>query len=195
MIVYSAGSPGYREVSYPPITLQVALAVIAMVAAVYDVRFRRIPNWLTLSGVLVGLAVNSIHNTARFNWRWALMGLGLAFAVYFPLYLLRGMGAGDVKLMAAIGAVVGPVNWIAIFVLSNVFGGVTAVILLLSKGHVLRTVSNLGYLLNEMAHLRPPYMGKEELDVKSAKAVTMPHGLAIAVGSFVFLAVTGIWAR
>jgi hypothetical protein len=67
--------------------------------------------------------------------------------------------------------------------------------LLLSKGRVLRTFSNLGYMLNELAHLRPPYMRKEELDVKSAKAVTMPHGLAIAVGSFVFLAVTGIWAR
>ena len=181
--------------SYPPITLQVALAVIAMVAAVYDVRYRRIPNWLTLSGVLVGLGMNSIHNTARYNWRWALMGLGLAFLVYFPLYLLRGMGAGDVKLMAAIGATVGPVNWFVIFVLSNVLGGAAAVVLLLSKGRVLRTFSNLGYMLSELAHLRPPYMRKEELDVRSAKAVTMPHGLAIAVGSFVFLAVTGIWAR
>jgi prepilin peptidase CpaA len=187
--------------SYPPITLQVALAVIAMVAAVYDVRFRRIPNWLTLSGVLVGIGVNSLWSVkglswySGYNWRSALMGLGLAFLIYFPLYLLRGMGAGDVKLMAAIGATVGPVNWFVIFVLSNVLGGAAAVVLLLSKGRVLRTFSNLGYMLNELAHLRPPYMRKEELDVKSAKAVTMPHGLAIAVGSFVFLAVTGIWAR
>jgi prepilin peptidase CpaA len=188
--------------SYPPITLQVALAVIAMVAAVYDVRFRRIPNWLTLSGVLVGIGLNGWLLDMRglnwydgFNWRASLAGLGLAFLVYFPLYLLRGMGAGDVKLMAAIGATVGPVNWFVIFVLSNVLGGAAAVVLLLSKGRVLRTFSNLGYMLNELAHLHPPYMRKEEMDVKSAKAVTMPHGLAIAAGSFVFLAVTGIWAR
>jgi prepilin peptidase CpaA len=187
--------------SYPPIILQVVLAVVAVVAAVYDVRFRRIPNWLTLSGVLLGLLLNSwfsdprgLHWYEGFTWRTSLAGLGLGFAVYFPLYLLRGMGAGDVKLMAAVGAIVGPVNWFGIFILSNVLGGVAAVALLLSKGRVLSTFSNLGYMLNELAHLRPPYARKEELDLKSSRAVTMPHGLAIAIGSLAFLAAAGIWA-
>jgi prepilin peptidase CpaA len=187
--------------TYPPIVLQIVLALVAFVAAVYDVRFRRIPNWLTLSGVLLGLALNSFLNVmglnwySGFNWRSALAGMGLAFAVYFPLYLLRGMGAGDVKLMAAIGAIVGPSNWFGIFVLSNLLGGLIAVFLLLSKGRARRTFSNVGYMLNELAHFRPPYLRREELDLKSPKAVTMPHGLAIAIGSFVFLAVSGILAR
>jgi prepilin peptidase CpaA len=186
--------------SYLPIILQVVLAVVAVVAAVYDVRFRRIPNWLTLAGVLAGMGLNSwfdvrgLHWYDGFNWRTSFAGLGLAFLIYFPLYLLRGMGAGDVKLMAAVGAIVGPVNWFGIFILSNVLGGVAAVALLLSKGRVLSTFSNLGYMLNELAHLRPPYARKEELDLKSAKAVTMPHGLAIAIGSLAFLAAAGIWA-
>jgi prepilin peptidase CpaA len=174
---------------------QVVLALMAIVAAVYDIRYRRIPNWLTLSGVLVGIGLNSFLNTSLHNWRSALMGLGLAFLIYFPLYLLRGMGAGDVKLMAAIGALVGPANWFGIFLFSNVLGGIAAVVLLLSKGGLRRTFSNVGYMLNELAHFRPPYMRKQELDLRSPRAVTMPHGVAIALGSFVFLAAAGIWAR
>src|SRR5512140_2186895 len=168
--------------SYPPIVLQIVLALVAFVAAVYDYRFRRIPNWLTLSGVLLGLALNSFLNVTRLNWysgyNWhsALAGMGLAFAVYFPLYLLRGMGAGDVKLMAAIGATVGPSNWFWVFILSNILGGVVAVVLLLSKGVARRTFSNVGYMLNELAHMRAPYLRREELDLQSPKAVTMPHG-------------------
>ncbi len=187
--------------SYPPIVLQIVLALVAFVAAVYDYRFRRIPNWLTLSGVLLGLVLNSFLNVTQlswysgYNWRSALAGMGLAFAVYFPLYLLRGMGAGDVKLMAAIGAIVGPSNWFAIFLLSSILGGLVAVVLLLWKGRARRTFSNVGFMLNELAHLRQPYLRREELDVKSPKAVTMPHGIAIAIGSFVFLAVSGILAR
>ena len=74
------------------------------------------------------------------------------------------------KLMAAIGALVGPANWFAIFVLSNILGAVAAVVLLLSKGRLWGTLRNVGYMLNELAHFRPPYMRKEELDLKSPKA-------------------------
>lgn len=180
--------------TFPPIILQVVLAAVVLVAAVTDVRSRRISNWLTLAGVVAGIVLNSFLNVDRYNWRTALMGLGLAFAVYFPLYLLRGMGAGDVKLMAAVGAVMGPANWFAIFLLSNILGGVAAVLLLLSKGRLWGTLRNVGYMLYELAHLRPPYMRKEELDVQSPKAMTMPHGLAIAMGSISFLVAAWIWA-
>lgn len=167
---------------------------MVVVAAVTDLRSRRIPNWLSLSGVLAGIVLNSFLNVDRYNWRTALLGLGLAFAVYFPLYLLRGMGAGDVKLMAAVGALMGPANWFAIFLLSNILGGAAAVLLLLSRGRLWGTLRNLGYMLNELAHFRPPYMRREELDLKSPKAVTMPHGVAIALGALSFLAGAWIWA-
>ena len=159
-----------------------------------DLRSRRIPNWLTLSGVLAGVILNSFLNVDRYNWRAALLGLGLAFAVYFPLYLLRGMGAGDVKLMAGVGALMGPANWFAIFLLSNILGGAAAVLLLLTRGRLWGTLRNVGYMLNELAHFRPPYMRKEELDLQNPKAVTMPHGVAIALGSLSFLAGAWIWA-
>jgi prepilin peptidase CpaA len=119
--------------------------------------------------------------------------MGLAFLVYFPLYLLRGMGAGDVKLMAAVGALMGPANWFVIFLLSSILGGLAAVVLLLTKGRVRRTFRNVGYMLYEMAHFRPPYLRREELDLSSPQAAKMPHGVAIAMGSICFLA--AVWIR
>jgi prepilin peptidase CpaA len=187
--------------TFPPFILQIVLAALVLIAAVTDVRSRRIPNWLTLTGVLGGILLNSFLNVddplkwyGGYNWRAALTGMGLAFLVYFPLYLLRGMGAGDVKLMAAIGALMGPANWFAIFLLSNILGGLAAVVLLLSKGRAWRTFRNVGYMLNELAHFRPPYLRKEELDLKSPKATKMPHGVAIAIGSLCFLAAAWLWA-
>jgi len=124
----------------------------------------------------------------------ALAGSLLAGAVLFPGWLVRWMGAGDVKLMAAVGSLVGPANWFAIFILSNVLGGAAAVLLLLSRGRLWGTLHNVGYMINELMHFRPPYMRKEELDLKSPKATTMPHGVAIALGSLAFLLAAWIWA-
>jgi len=94
----------------PPIT-QVLLLLVVIPAAFFDIRQRRIPNWLVLTGVVAGIGLNTFlfyDNPSPVSGLWfSLQGLGIAFLVYFPLYLLRGMGAGDVKLMGAVGAIVG----------------------------------------------------------------------------------------
>ncbi len=84
--------------------VQVLLLLLVIPAALYDSRQRRVPNWLALAGLLLGIGLNSFlyESTGLLT---SLKGLGVAFLIYFPLYLLRAMGAGDVKLMAAIGAI------------------------------------------------------------------------------------------
>src|ERR1700693_5394870 len=132
--------------SSPPVIFQIVLVLLVAIAAVYDIRFRRIPNWLVLTGLGLGVGLN----TFLFEWRGArssLLGIGLAFLIYFPLYLLRGMGAGDVKLMAAIGAIVGAANWLGIFIITALLGGVVAMILLLARGRLRPAVLNIGFLL------------------------------------------------
>jgi prepilin peptidase CpaA len=99
------------------------------------------------------------------------------------------MGAGDVKLMAAIGAMVGWENWFGIFLITAVLGGAMAVILVLVKKRFATTVFNVGIILSEMKAGRPAYLAKEELDVKSPKALGLPHGAVIAVGTLFFLGV------
>jgi prepilin peptidase CpaA len=178
--------------SLPPVILQTVLVVLVAIAAVYDIRFRRIPNWLVLSGLVLGLGLNTVLSRWQ-GARASLLGIALAFLVYFPLYLLRGMGAGDVKLMAAIGAIVGPSNWFGIFILSGLLGGVFAVLLLLSRGKLLNSLWNIGFLFQRLFSFKAPY-AREELDLASPKSIKLPHGVAIAAGSLLFLACAWIWA-
>lgn len=172
---------------------QIVLMCTVAVAAFYDIRVRRIPNWLVLAGLVAGVGLN----TFLFEWAgllFSLAGLGLAFLVYFPLYLLRGMGAGDVKLMAAIGSMVGWRDWLGIFIITAILGGIAAIALLVGRKQLARGFSNVGYLIIELLSFRPPYARNEELDVTSSKSAKLPHGAVIAWGCLVFLSAAWLWA-
>ena len=121
--------------SLPPPAIRIFLEVLVIVAAIWDIRTRRIPNWLTLSGVVLGVALNTFLFEISGLW-FSLKGLGLAFGVYFLLYLLRAMGAGDVKLMAAVGAAAGWENWLGILVLTSIAGAVAGLLLVAFKGRL-----------------------------------------------------------
>lgn len=186
--------------SLPPRGVEVVLIAIIIAAAVYDVRYRRIPNWLTVTGVLLGLAVNFFIRMEEPPYKgWlglvdSLKGLGMGFGVYFILYALRAMGAGDVKLMAAVGALVGWQNWFGIFLVTAVFGGALTIVFASLKKRLKTTFWNVGFILSEMKSGRPAYLTKEELDVKNPKAVGLPHGAVIAVGTLIFLAAAAHYA-
>jgi prepilin peptidase CpaA len=178
--------------------LQAVLVLTVVTAAVYDLRFRRIPNWLVLVGLVLGVGLNTtLYAVAGMHLAGltrALLGMGLALLIYVPLYALRAMGAGDAKLMAAVGSMVGPGNWIALFVVTALIGGVVAMVVLLFAGRIRKTFWNLGWMINEVLHFRAPYHSSEELDVRSAKAMRMPHGAVIALGVIVFLVVRVVFS-
>jgi prepilin peptidase CpaA len=171
-----------------PIVVVLLLFALALTAGVVDIRVRRIPNWLVLTGLIAGITVNSV----LFGWpglKLALSGAGFAFAVYFVFYLLRAMGAGDVKLMAAVGALAGLKGWLAIFFFTAIAGGVVALTLLLAKGRFRQTLLNVSIMLYQLSRLQAPYHATEELDVRSGKALRLPHGASIAMGTFIYLTV------
>jgi prepilin peptidase CpaA len=173
----------------PPVAILLLLLVIT--AAVFDIRTRRIPNWLTLTGIILGFALNAIlqYPYPLTGVKHSGFGLLFAFAIYFVLYLIHAMGAGDVKLMAAIGAIIAnPANWFLLFIVTALIGGLFALTLLLAKGRLRKTFGNVAFMLHELGHARAPYMSREELDVQSPKAVTLPHGFTIAVGCLIFVA-------
>jgi len=181
--------------SVPPPGTQALLLTLVLGAAVYDVRYRRIPNWLTVSGVLAGIAMNTFLYQGLPGLIFALKGLLLAFVSYVALYALHAMGAGDVKLMAAVGAIVGWENWFGIFLITAVIGGIMSLILVASRGRVKKTLFNVGFILSEMKSGRPAYLANEELDVKNKRSLGLPHGAVIAVGSLFFLALSAHFAK
>ena len=174
-----------------PLVFRLVLAAIVVTAAVYDWRFRKIPNWLSLSALILGVGLNLLyfqgHGAAE-----AALGFLLSVAIYMPLHLLRAMGAGDVKLMAAIGSLVGPGHWFDIFLATVVAGGVIAALAILRKGRLRHTLWNVWLLLQELRSFRMPHKANPELDVRNKQALRLPHGVSIAVGCAIAFAVRQI---
>ena len=172
----------------PPQKVEVVLLIVLLAAAVFDVRYRRIPNWLTVGGVVLGIVTNAVIGPPLAGIGFALAGLGVAFGIYLVLYALRAMGAGDVKLMAAVGALVGWERWFGIFFVTALIGGVMALILVIARRRLKTTLFNVAFILTEMARARPAYLAKEELDVANKKALGLPHAAVIAVSTVFYLA-------
>jgi prepilin peptidase CpaA len=112
----------------------------------------------------------------------------VGFSLYLLLYMLRAMGAGDVKMMGAVGALTGASAWFGVFLITAIFGGIMAIILASGKGRLRKTFWNVGFILSEMMRLRPGYVRRQELDVKHPDALGLPHGAVIAVGTVFYLA-------
>ena len=102
------------------------LTLVVVVAAVTDLRWRRIPNWITVSGAALGLVLHLVQGGLS-GALLSLAGAALGFAIFIAFYVAGGMGAGDVKLFSAVGALTGPSAMVIIFVFTGLLGGVAAV--------------------------------------------------------------------
>lgn len=162
------------------------LLALVTTAAFIDIRSRRIPNWLTLGGVITGLSVQTVYGGFS-GLKAAAAGMTVAFGLYFLLYLLHAMGAGDVKLMAGVGALVGPAKWMTIFAASAIAGGILALAAVIVKRRLRSTLWNVLFMLNELLQFRAPFERRSELDVKSGAGLSMPHAVAIAAGAAIFV--------
>lgn len=122
------------------------LIVVVVAAAITDLRSRRIPNWITVSGAVLGLALQVMDGGIR----GALLCLGgalLGFGIFIAFYIAGGMGAGDVKLFSAVGALAGPSALIIIFVLTGLLGGVAAIAAAIWHKRIQRTFIPYGAVI------------------------------------------------
>jgi len=164
----------------------VALAV-GLVACVTDVRTRRIPNALTFGAAAAALLFHAIAD-GRAGAGMAVVGWMVGVAVFLPFFLLGGMGAADVKLLAALGAWLGPRDafWLAVY--ASLAGGVMAIIVALGRGYLRTAVRNVGTLLRYWW-----LVGPRPLAAVSLERSDGPR-LAYAVPIFVGTVVT-VWLR
>ena len=169
-----------------PIVLKLVLIGTALAAAYYDLRVRRIPNWINLTGVILGLGLNAYFQGMA-GAITAAGGLLVALCIYVPLYALKGMGAGDVKLMAAIGAIAGPGNWFNIFIVTALLGGAAALALVLWRKRTGQTLSNISFILGQLSKGKPPSAEDSSLSIHNKNSLKMPHGAIIAAGVGIFL--------
>jgi prepilin peptidase CpaA len=126
--------------------IPVITVAIAAVAAAVDMKTGRIPNALTFGATLAALLFHAIDGGVS-GFGWALAGCGIGLAVFFPFFALGGLGAGDVKLVAALGTWLGPLGVLRLAAGAGIAGGVVALVVMLHARYLGTAARNLLLLL------------------------------------------------
>jgi prepilin peptidase CpaA len=176
---------------------QVTCAILVpgiLLASWIDYAQRRVPNWLNASLIVAGFAVQAwFFGTSGVTNGF--LGMVTGFGLLIVPWLMHGMGAGDVKLMAAIGVWVGPWLTLCSFALGAIIGGVAAVAMILSTGRLRMACANFGMIMAKCTSMQTMFS-----EVGSAKSfgVTsqlLPYGVPLTGGTLIILAgkVFGWW--
>jgi prepilin peptidase CpaA len=125
------------------------VATAAITAAAIDLRIRRVPNVLTAGIALVGLGIAAM-GLGRVGIWLALAGCLVGLALMLPGYLIGAMGGGDVKLLAAVGTLLGPGATLRAFVASAIAGGLIAIVVAWRRGRLTATVAGTAMLVTSV---------------------------------------------
>ncbi len=166
------------------IVIAALLVPLAVIITYYDVRYRRIPNAFVLATLVSGLIINTIYG----GWRGTLASLGgcaIAFILMFMLHIFGAMGAGDVKLFAAVGSLTGANLVLPTFLVVILTGGALALLLTLRAGMVRATMQRVLMILVGLL----PGWQMPRFAVPADRKYTIPYGVAITFGSLISLAI------
>jgi prepilin peptidase CpaA len=157
-------------------SIEVTLVLLIGIAAWSDLRTRRIPNWITVPGAVMGFVLQTWTGGLHGTWA-ALAGTALGLAIFIGLFVAGGMGAGDVKLFGAVGSLVGPQALVLVFVFTGLLGGIAAIGLAAFHGRLPETLNRTKDLLTGTAgeQLQP--------------SLKLPYGVMIAGGVLIWMMV------
>jgi prepilin peptidase CpaA len=156
--------------------------LLTALAAFVDFRSRKIPNWLTVPAFVAGVTLR----TALFGWpgaKSALEGTGVALLLLLPLVLLRALGAGDWKLMGAVGAFLGPLMFLFVLLGSVLVSGLMAVVEMARTKRVRETLHNMWVLVQGFFTFGLRANPKISLD--NPELLKLPFGVAVAIATLV----------
>lgn len=187
----------------PSLIATIVLSVLCLllaVAVLSDIRQRRIPNRLVLIGALAGIGCNSVLPEGygfasalpgALGVQGALGGFAIGLVLMLPLYVLRAMGAGDVKLMAMVGAFLGTHAVIRVVLATFIVGGVLTLAAALRNRSLIPLLNNVHtMLLSSFFKLALHEM--PAVDAPPVSAGRMPYGLAIAAGTMIYVVLKSI---
>lgn len=160
-------------------------SVLVMLAAVGDIRRRRIPNVLVAALAVLGLVYSSLVPPSFGGALRGLEGLMIGLICWLPFYVLGWLGAGDVKLSAAVGAWLGPGRSIEASLIAALFGAVLAVVWMLRARGVRNAVETLG-----IAATLPSVLA--DAPASNTKARSLPYGVSIALGALCVAWIPGL---
>ncbi len=162
--------------------LSLFVILVVVVAAVTDFRWQKIPNLLTFPSMAFGLIGHSIFH----GWEglgFSLSGLGLGLVLLLGFYAMGGMAAGDVKLMAAVGSFLGPLNVFLVFLMTAILGGFYSIGMMIQVLGFRGMVAHVALMFKTLfltGKIQMAFSGNTESEVK------LRYGLVIALGTLTF---------
>lgn len=168
------------------------VTVTLVVAAVIDGWKLKVPNWLTFPMIVGGwVYCGATLGWAGFGWSMAATVVGLALLL--PLYAIGGMGAGDVKLLAGVGAwLADPLTLVYAFCVSALIGGAIAVAMVVYRKAWDKHLGQFRTIANEIMTIRDPNQLSAIAAERKSSMLLLPYGIPIAIGSILYFAVTGM---
>ncbi|MGC4006465.1 MAG: prepilin peptidase [Pirellulales bacterium] len=170
------------------------VTVTLIVAAWIDGKQLKVPNWITFPMILCGW----IYCTWLGGWTglgFSLLGTLVGLALLMPAYLIGGMGAGDVKLLAGVGAWVGCGATFDAFCWSAIIGGVMAVIMVLSRAAWKKHQKQFFSIAGEILTIGNPDALAEIAAERKPRMFLLPYGIPIAIGSILYFAWSGMLVK
>ena len=171
--------------------------LFVIVAAYIDGKELRVPNKLTYPMIIAGWIYSMIaYGMAGEGWYvglgWSLAGTAVGLATLLPAYAIGGMGAGDVKMMAAIGAWVYCETTFYAFCVSAIVGAVLAVIMILSAKQTTKHANQFMFILNEIMTVRNPETLATIATERKSSMRLLPYGIPIAIGTVIYFGWMGL---
>jgi prepilin peptidase CpaA len=163
-----------------PMIMVVGLLILLVIYS--DLRWRKIPNCLTLPAIALGFLLNFLGN----SWNglvFAFFGLLVGMGLLILPYLLGGMGGGDVKFLGALGTMLGSYAVLNVFLYTTLVGGVIAVAVAIANKSFVEMLKKVWLLLKCIFLFRAPLAGAGLFK----KSLAIPYGLAIGTGTFIYL--------
>lgn len=158
------------------------VGLLVLLAIYSDLRWRKIPNCLTLPAIALGFLLNFLGN----SWNglvFAFFGLLVGMGLLMLPYVFGGMGGGDVKFLGALGAMLGSYAVLNVFLYTTLVGGVIAIMVAIANKSFVEMVKKVWLLLKCIFLLRAPLAGAGLFK----KSLAIPYGLAIGIGTFIYL--------
>lgn len=174
------------NIGYWEITLALLIPGI-LYASWIDYAQRRVPNWLNAVLAALGLVFQGVH----YGWYvhgeggvgWGLLGLAVGFGLLIVPWLMHGMGAGDVKLMAAIGCWLGPWLTLLSFAAGALIGGVVALVMIFSTGRAVHAYTNMQTILMKMRSFDTAFGEFGGARTFGTTSQLLPYGVPLTAGT------------
>ncbi len=166
------------------------VTITLIVAAVIDGLQLKVPNWITFPMIVTGWAY-SVMLSPYPGWEglaYSLIGTVVGLAVLLPAYAIGGMGAGDVKLMAGVGAWMWGTTTFYAFAVTTIVGAVMAVIMVLWTNTWYKHKAQFWGIINEIATVKDPEKLAEIAAERKPSMFLLPYGIPIAIGTIGYFA-------